>query len=339
MRDSGRNAILRGPTIVALCSLALGGCGGSQSALDPQSDQARAISTLWWWMLVAATIVFLGAVGLLVLAWLRRRTEGLPLFGRRERLSLAMVVTFGMAIPAVVLVAVFVVGNFVVLPRTDAPAVASTRLTIDVTGKQWFWIVRYPGTTAVTANEIHIPVGTRVNIVARTADVIHSFWVPQLNRKIDMIPGRDNRVLLEADRPGRYRGQCAEFCGLQHSHMAMYVYADTPERFRAWLAAQARPRRAPVTAEERRGEQVFLSEQCASCHTIRGTTARGDVGPDLTHVAGRGTLAALTIPNTPDFLTEWIKDPQHVKPGNRMPGLQLSDPDVRDVVAYLESLR
>ncbi len=164
--------------------------------------------------------------------------------------------------------------------------------------------------------------------------------MPQLNRKIDMIPGRDNRVLLEADRAGRYRGQCAEFCGLQHSHMAMYVFADPPERFRAWLAAQAQ-----TAARARHGRRSDAASrcscptQCASCHTIRGTAARGDVGPDLTHVAGRGTLAALTIPNTPDYLARWIRDPQHVKPGNRMPGLQLSDPDVRALAAYLESLR
>jgi cytochrome c oxidase subunit II len=339
VRDSGPRPARWAASASLACALLTTGCGGDQSALDPRSEQAQDISTLWWWMLAAASIVFLGALALLAIAWLNRRSEGFPLFGRREGMSLAMVVTFGMGVPIVVLVAVFVVGNFVVLPKTDAPAAASTRLTVDVTGKQWFWIVRYPGTTAVTANEIHIPADTRVNVVTHTADVIHSFWVPQLNRKIDMIPGRRNRVLLEADRPGRYRGQCAEFCGLQHAHMAMYVYADTPARFHAWLANQEQPRRAPSTPAEQRGEQVFLANACASCHTIRGTAAQGDVGPDLTHVASRGTLAALTIPNTPDFLGRWIKDPQHVKPGNRMPGLQLSDPDVRDIVAYLEALR
>jgi cytochrome c oxidase subunit 2 len=321
------------------CALLLTGCGGEQSALDPRSDQARDITTLWWWMLVAASVVFLGAVGLLGVAWFNRRSEGLPLLGKREGLSVGMVVTFGMGVPFVVLIAVFVVGNFVVMPKTDAPAVASTQLTIHVTGKQWFWIVRYPGTTAVTANEIHIPVGARVNVIADTADVIHSFWVPELNRKIDMIPGRENRVLLQAQQPGRYRGQCAEFCGLQHAHMAMYVYADPPARFRAWLAAQAQPRRLPSTPAQQHGEQVFLANACASCHTIRGTSAQGDVGPDLTHVGSRGTLAALTIPNTPDYLQRWIRDPQHVKPGNRMPGLELSDPDVRALATYLESLR
>jgi cytochrome c oxidase subunit 2 len=243
-----------------------------------------------------------------------------------------------MGVPAVALIALFVVGNFVVLPQTEAPAAAKTRLTIDVVGAQWFWQVRYPDDRVVTANEIHIPARTPVNVVATTADVIHSFWVPQLNRKIDMVPGRRNRVLLYADRPGRYRGQCDEFCGLQHSHMAMYVYVDPPERFRRWLSAQAAPRRAPQTDAEQRGEQVFLSNQCASCHTIRGTSAQGEVGPDLTHVGSRTTLAALTIPNTRGYLGGWILDPQHVKPGNRMPGLNLGGADFQALLTYLESL-
>jgi cytochrome c oxidase subunit 2 len=191
----------------------------------------------------------------------------------------------------------------------------------------------------VTANELHIPVGTRVNLVVTTADVIHSFWVPELNRKIDMIPGHSNRVLLEADRPGRYRGQCAEFCGLQHAHMAMYVFADPPARFRAWLRHQAAPAAPPAAPLARRGEQVFLAQACASCHQIRGTAARGQIGPDLTHVGERTTLAALTIPNTHGDLAEWIRDPQHVKPGNRMPGLALSDADLRAVVAYVGGLK
>src|SRR5204862_5925651 len=161
-------------------------------------------------------------------------------------------------IPITVNVAVFVASNFVVLKQTEAPAAGTTRMTIDVIGHQWWWEVRYPGTQAVTANEIHIPVGTRVNVVATTADVIHSFWVPELNRKIDMIPGRSNRVLLYADKPGRYRGQCAEFCGLQHAHMSMYVFADPPDRFRAWLAAQAKPQTSPATASAQRGQQLFM---------------------------------------------------------------------------------
>lgn len=324
---------------VLLGTVAVAGCGGDQSALDPQSGPSRDIATLWWWMLAAAAVVFAGALGLIGMAWLARRRDGAPVVGEREGFNLGMVVLFGIGIPSVVLIALFVIANFVVLPSTDAPAVARTQMTIDVTGQQWFWQVRYPGTGVETANEIHIPVGTRVNVVATTADVIHSFWIPQLNRKIDMIPGRRNRVLLEADKPGRYRGQCAEFCGLQHAHMSMYVYADPPERFKAWIAAQEKVPAAPATAGAQRGEQLFMANQCASCHTIRGTPAAGSVGPDLTHVGSRTTLAALTIPNDAAHLESWIRNPQLIKPGNRMPSFLLGKADTRAVVDYLRGLK
>ena len=324
--------------LVALWAAELSGCGGEQSALEPRSGPARDIATLWWWMLAVAAVVFAGAVGLLVIAWLRRRREGAPVVGEREGFNLGMVVLFGMGVPAIALIGLFVVANFVVLPGTDAPAASRSQMTIEVTGAQWFWEVRYPGSGVVTANEIHIPARTRVTVVATTADVIHSFWIPQLNRKIDMVPGRRNRVLLYADRPGRYRGQCAEFCGLQHSHMAMYVIAESAERFRAWLAQQARPAVAPAGALEQRGEGVFMDHQCASCHTIRGTPAAGGVGPDLTHVGRRTTLAALTLPNTRRELAAWIRDPQYFKPGNRMPALDLDRSEIDAVAAYLEGL-
>jgi cytochrome c oxidase subunit II len=325
-----------GPACAAL--LLLAGCG-KQSTLDPESPPARDISTLWWWMLVAAAIVLLGAVVLLLLSWVRRRREGLPFVGKSESVSTGLVLLFGIGIPIVSLVTLFVLANLVVAKDTDAPSAGSTRMTVEVTGRQWFWDVRYPGTRAITANEIHIPARTRVDLVGRTADVIHSFWVPQLNRKIDMVPGRTNRVLLYADKPGRYRGQCAEFCGLQHTHMGVVVVADPPDVFRRWLNDAARPARRPAAPEERLGREVFLSEACASCHTIRGTAARGRVGPDLTHLATRRTLAGLTIPNTRSYLRAWIRDPQHVKPGNKMPGLNLSGAQRGALVDYLESLR
>ena len=308
------------------------------TALDPHSDAARAITTLWWWMFAVACVVLAGALLLLGIAWLRRRSPGFPLIGKSEGLASGMVVTFGIVIPAVALIGLFTVANFVVADETDAPA-ASTPLTVEVVGNQWWWEVRYPGTPAVTANEIHIPTGTPVTIVATTDDVIHSFWVPQLNRKVDTIPGQRNRVLLEADEPGRYRGQCAEFCGAAHAEMGMYVYAEPPGEFRAWLNDMAAPARAPATPEQRRGRDVFLDNACAGCHTIRGTPARGVIGPDLTHLQSRATLAALTVPNDARHLSGWIRDPQHVKPGNRMPRLDLGDRQHDDVLAYLESLR
>ena len=239
----------------------------------------------------------------------------------------------------VVLSLLFVWSDIFVLRSTAAPKPGSTQMNLEVVGHQWFWEVRYPGTKAVTANEIHIPTRTRVNLAGTTADVIHSFWVPELNRKTDLVPGHPNRILLEADRPGAYRGQCAEFCGLQHAHMAMWVYAEPPEKFRAWLANMAKPAKAPAGAEARRGQRVFLSTACAHCHTIRGTNAQGRIGPDLTHLGTRTTLAALVLPNNRAALEEWLRDPQHVKPGNRMPRVPLSDADYRALATYLESLR
>jgi cytochrome c oxidase subunit 2 len=290
-------------------------------------------------MLLVAGIVFFGAVGMLALAWVRRNSPGLPFLGENERAVTGLVIAFGMAIPIVVLVALFVVGDLVVLRDTDAPQARTTAMTIDVVGHQWFWEARYAGSTAVTANEIHIPTRTRVNVVGTTADVIHSFWVPRLNRKIDLIPGYRNRVLLYADKPGRYRGQCAELCGLQHAHMGMVVVAEPPARFRAWLAANARPAAAARGAQAQRGEQLFLANSCAGCHAIRGTRANADVGPDLTHVASRATLAALAIPNRPALLRQFISDPQHLKPGIRMPALHLNAADFDAIAAYLEELR
>src|SRR4051794_26565494 len=237
---------------LAALALALGGCG-EQSPLKPVSDPAREITKLSWWMFAIAAVVFGGAVLLLVLAWFGRGREGFPVLGKRERLEGGAVVVFGIVVPVVVLVGVFAFANLAVLKDTDAPKASSTALTVEVTGRQWFWAVRYPGTRAVTANEIHIPVRTRVNLVVKTADVIHSVWIPRLNRKIDTIPGHANRILLYADKPGRYRGQCAEFCGLQHAHMAMYVFADPPSRFRAWLRNMERRASAPPPARAHSG--------------------------------------------------------------------------------------
>ena len=318
-------------------ALALAGCS-QQSTLSPHSRASGDIADLWWWMLGAATIVFLGAVVLLVMSWTTRRKPGLPLLGRNERASTGLVIGFGIVVPAIVLIVLFAISDLYVIGSTDAPAAGSTAMTVRVIGRQWFWEVRYPGTRAVTANEIHIPVNTRVRVIATTDDVIHSFWVPQLNRKIDMIPGRTNTTLLDADRVGVYRGQCAEFCGLQHAHMSMRVFAQPPRRFHAWLRNMAAPARAPTTPAEHHGEQEFMSSQCASCHQIRGTSADGAVGPDLTHLATRTTLAADTIPNSPYWLRRWLHDPQAIKPGNRMPDLGLSGTEVDSLVAYLRSL-
>jgi cytochrome c oxidase subunit II len=329
-------------------ALGLAGCG-KQSILTTRSKPAHDIALLWWWMLAAAAIVFVGAVAMLVMAWVRRGAPGLPFVGEREGLTQGLVLVFGIAVPIVVLVVLFGFSDVYLVGETSPPRPSSTRMTINVIGHQWWWEIRYPGESgagaggmsepAITANELHIPVNTRVNIVATSADVIHSFWVPALNRKIDMIPGRRNRVLLYADRPGEYRGQCSQFCGLQHAHMSLYVFAQTPTRFRRWLANQARPAAAPASAVAQAGRRQFMADQCASCHTIAGTAAQGTVGPNLTHLASRTSLASAEIPNTPRWLTSWIHNPQAIKPGDRMPDLGLGGRQVSELVAYLDGLR
>jgi cytochrome c oxidase subunit 2 len=318
--------------------LLLTSCGSEESTLDPVSKPAGDIENLWWIMMTGGWIIFGGTVAFLVIGWLRRGERGWPLVGERESFNVGLVVGFGLVVPLVVLSVLFVFANIHVLEATSAPRKGSTELTVRVTGHQWFWEVRYPGTAAVTANEIHIPVRTRVAVQVTTGDVIHSFWVPRLNRKIDMVPGRRNVVLLYADEPGVYRGQCSEFCGLQHAHMGLLVVAEPRARFETWVENAAGTRRPPTSAMERRGEQLFLSEACAGCHTIRGTAARGDIGPDLTHVGSRSTIAAVTRPNRPDELAEWLRDPQRVKPGAKMPALGLRADEIEALVSYLESL-
>lgn len=303
------------------------------------SKQSHNIDLLWWWMLGAAGIVFFGALGLLVLAWFRRDSPGLPVFGQREAVAEFMVLAFGIAIPVVALVALFAVSDIYLIGQTSPPDPKTTAMTLDVIGHQWWWGVRYPGTDVVTANEIHIPVDTRVNVVATTADVIHSLWVPSLERKVDTIPGQRNRILFDAQRIGVYRGQCSQYCGLQHAHMALKVFVQKPATFRAWLAGQEGPARTATTPMQKAGEQVFMSSQCASCHTIAGTAASGMIGPNLTHVASRTALASDTISNTPKNLAAWIRNPQAIKPGVVMPDLGLSRKQVSEVVAYLDSLK
>ena len=319
-------------------ALATSGCS-KQSILSTRSKPAHDIALLWWWMLAAATIVFLGALAMLVVAWWRRDKPGLPFFGEREDLSQGMVLVFGIAVPLVALVALFGISDVYLVGQTAPPNPRTTRMTINVVGHQWWWEVRYDGGRAITANEIHIPINTRIDVVATSADVIHSFWVPALNRKIDMVPGMRNRVLLYASRPGEYRGQCSQFCGLQHANMSLEVFAQRPDAFQTWLSRQERPAATPATAKAAEGRRLFMNSQCASCHTISGTPAQGTVGPTLTHVGSRTSLAADEIPNTPAWMTAWIHNPQKIKPGNRMPDLGLSSPQIAAVVAYLESLK
>jgi cytochrome c oxidase subunit 2 len=326
-----------------LLPLLLAGCGGFQDTLNPHSHQASDIANLFWVMMAVAFGGLALVAGLLVFAWKRRNRRGLggdsddPHPG--EKTGWIVVVGMGVVFPMTVIIALFIVSDWAIVKVTQAPAASSTSMTIDAIGHDWYWEFRYPGTKVVTADEMHIPVDTRINLVATTEDVIHSFWVPELNRKIDTIPGQQNRILLYADQATVYRGQCAEYCGLQHAHMGMLVFAQPKAEFRKWLKQQAAPAASPTTGLERRGEKLFLNGSCSSCHAIRGTSAKGYIGPDLTHLGSRTMLAGLTIPNTPSLLGRWITDSQHFKPGNEMPNFQLPQGQVHALVAYLESLK
>lgn len=219
----------------------------------------------------------------------------------------------------------------------DPPA--GKPLTIEVIGHQWWWEVRYPQSGVVTANEIHIPTGQTVTFKLTSADVIHSFWVPELNGKMQTIPGQTNTLYMETNKAGRYRGECAVYCGLQHANMAFYVVAEPPATFNTWLAGQVKTPKTPTDPTLIRGQQVFLGSACVYCHTVAGTNASGKVGPDLSHLASRQTIAAGALPNTPGALGGWIEDPQTVKPGNLMPPENFSGPDLQALIAYLESLK
>jgi cytochrome c oxidase subunit II len=309
----------------------LAGCGGNENTLDPHSRAEGKITQIFWVVFGFSAFGFGVVVFLLFLGWWRRSKGSLP-FGGGERAATGIVVGAGVLLPIVLLVALFVYADLFAMKATGAPPKGSAQLTIDVTGHQFWWEVAYRGTTAVTANEIHVPVHTRVAIVTHTADVIHSFWIPELNRKMDMIPGQSNRVLIDADNAGVYAGHCSEFCGLQHAHMVVLVIAQPRAAFDRWLAQQARPASStPPSAFEQKG--------CGDCHQVRGTEARGHVGPDLTHFASRTTLGAVRLTNTAANVAEWIRDPQGVKPGNKMPNLDLSNDDVKALTHYLETLR
>jgi cytochrome c oxidase subunit 2 len=249
----------------------------------------------------------------------------------------------GVAFPTVVLVALLAyaltVGNALsVVAPESAPVVT-------ITGKQWWWEVRYlkPGETeaiAVSANELHLPAGRVVRLVLESGDVIHSFWVPQLSGKVDMIPGRSNQLVLRAERPGVYRAQCAEYCGAQHAWMALNVVAHEPDDYERWIEREAQPHRGAGDGDgDERGRALFETAGCANCHTIRGTSAAGRLGPDLTHVARRLTLGAGALAMSRGALAGWIANSQKHKPGNLMPAIQLSPEDLQTLVDYVGSLR
>jgi cytochrome c oxidase subunit 2 len=322
----------RALAVVAL-SCAVAGCSGPLSTLRPGGRGAARIEQLWWVLFWVGLAIY-AVVVLALLAALARRSRRRRSDPRGLRATLPVLLG-GVALPAVVLPVLFVL----TLDTMAAFARGDADVRIEVVGKRWWWEVRYPDADVVTANEIHIPVGRPVQLDLRSDNVIHSFWVPRLHGKLDLIPGAPTSMTLLAEEPGVYLGECAEFCGIQHAKMQFLVIAQDADEFEAWLAAQQQLAVQPTTAALRAGADAFFDNACASCHTIRGTPAGGQVGPDLTHFGSRRTIGAGTVPNTRGYLGGWIVDSQSIKPGNLMPPIPLPAERVQDLIAYLESLR
>jgi cytochrome c oxidase subunit 2 len=306
---------------------------------QPESPDAAALRDLFLIVLALSALIFAGVVVLIAVAAVRFRDRGegppKPAFGS-PKVEIAWTVgaafvTFWLAALAVKLV--------LTLNAVPHHEVAAGPADLVVVGHQWWWEARYPGSGAVAANEIHIPVGQRLRVRVESADVVHSFWVPQLARKIDMIPGRQNFVWLEAGRPGIYEGACSEFCGAQHAWMRLTIVAQEPAAFERWVQSQLQPAAEPATAAARRGRELFFSQTCPGCHAIGGTPARATLGPDLTHLASRSELAGGVVPNDRSHLTRWLSSPQIIKPGCKMPDFNLTRSELDYLVTYLETMR
>jgi cytochrome c oxidase subunit II len=321
----------------------LAGCAGTPSALAPASPNATLIYDLILIVFGIAAVVFVVVEGMLIYSAVRfsRRPAGeqpSQVEGNR-RLEIAWTLA-----PAIVLAIVFIISIRTLWLLSYRPALAlgtsndPQALHVRVVGHQWWWEFDYAAQGIVTANELHVPVGTIIDLDLESVDVVHSFWVPQLGGKMDVIPGHVNQTWFQVTSPGTYHGQCAEFCGVEHADMRFDVVAESPDQFQAWVKQQQSPL-PPMTGNAAQGEQAFMSGACVGCHTIDGTKAQGKVGPNLTHFASRRIFAGGVLDNTPDNLATWLTDPQKVKPGNQMPNLHLSPQQIDALVAYLESMK
>jgi cytochrome c oxidase subunit 2 len=317
----------------------------AQSALDPAGPQASHIHSLWHLMLGLCTLVFVLVVAAAWFAVLRRRHGDTDVPDLADEPARARRLTRNVGVATAVSI-VGLLGLVVASVATDRALAGlphEDALHIEITGHQWWWEVRYddadPSKVFDTANEIHIPVGRTVALTLKADDVIHSFWVPNLHGKKDLIPGRTNTTMLRADAPGVYRGQCAEFCGYQHAWMGLLVVADTPADYARWEAAQRATPPEPSDATIAEGRRVFEGTTCAMCHAVQGTRANARRAPDLTHLASRRTLAAVALDNTPANRAAWVQDPQRFKPGSNMPPVQLPPEELGPLLAYLGSLQ
>jgi cytochrome c oxidase subunit 2 len=291
------------------------------------------------WTCATVFIVVVAAVALAVF----RGTRNHSIVDASLPTEKALTQSVGVAVSLTVATLIALLVASVWTGRRVASLHASSTVTILITGHQWWWEIHYedavPSRRVVTANELHIPTNRPVVLKVTSRDVIHSFWVPNLQGKRDLIPGYTTALWLQANRSGVFRGQCAEFCGMQHAHMSFDVVAESDRDFEEWLDAMRQSGREPQDSTVRRGRDVFMRGRCAGCHAIRGTDAAGQIAPDLTHIATRRTLGAGALPNTSENLAVWIQDPQRVKPGNQMPPNPLTADDLQALVAYLETLR
>jgi len=315
--------------------LALCACQGPQSAFTTAGAEAEQVLALWWAMAAGAVLIYALVLGCAFYA-VRVAPDRHPNFP-----GTAFIVGGGVVLPVIVL-ATLLTYSFV-LGRDLNRALGPEALRIEVVGKQWWWEVRYlqPDGAApvVSANELRLPVGEPVELLLTSTDVIHSFWLPSIAGKRDMIPGKVNRLVLEAREPGVYRGQCAEYCGGPHALMAFYAIAEPAADFRRWLGREAAPAAAPDDQFLAEGRELFLNSGCGACHTVRGTPAAGELGPDLTHLGSRRSLGAGILPNNVGTIAGWIADTQHIKPDNLMPSFNtFTGVELRALAAWLASL-
>jgi cytochrome c oxidase subunit 2 len=311
--------------------LLLGGCG-DQGVFDGAGRQGRDTANLGVVLFAIAGAVFVLVTTTLLIAALRRPGDAED-GGHGDGNPGPLVYLGGIALPVVTLTSVFLL----VLPQLNDQNRTDAELVVEVTGHQWWWELHYDGFT--TANELHVPVGRRVRLELTSDDVIHSFWVPSLNGKRDAIPGTTTELVIEAERPGRYTGSCAEYCGLQHAEMGITVVAQRSDDYERWAREQAKEAPDPRTDLTRQGRQVFLGSSCVYCHQVRGTSARSELGPDLTHLMSRSELASGMIPNDRGHLAGWITDAPGLKPGTEMPAFSYSGEELQALLAYLETLR
>ena len=333
---AARTGRLATAAMAAALLLGISGCEGPQSALTPDGAGARALATLWWIMAAGAVVIFLFVIGCAVYAT-RVAPRAHPDFA-----GTWFILGGGVALPVVVLSALLTYSF--VLGRDLSRAPGPEALRIEVIGKQWWWEVRYRppggGEPVVSANELRLPVGEPVELVLSATDVIHSFWLPAIAGKRDMIPGRTTHLVLEVEEPGIWRGQCAEYCGGPHALMAFYAIAQAQGDFAAWLEREAQTAKEPDDSFLASGKALFHESGCGACHTIRGTPANGELGPDLTHLGNRHSLAAGILPNNVGTIAGWIADAQHIKPANRMPSFNtFTGRELRAIAAYLASLK